>query len=89
MSVAAGINAIIKANTLQFPLTLTVRTLGVDGEFHFRTATAESLQDVVDIATVRAAGDLGVQITCDAIILFPPGFNPSPHRFRLHLPDTL
>ena len=86
MSVTAGIEAILRANEMSFPLTLAVRTLSCEtGEFHSRTVVAQSLQEVVDIAE---GGD-GARITCNGVVLFPPGMAVAPARFRLHLPDTL
>ena len=86
MSVTAGIEAILRANEMSFPLTLAVRTLSWEtGEFHSRTVVAQSLQEVVDIAE----GGNGARIMCNEIVLFPPGVAVTPSRFRLHLPDTL
>ena len=87
MSVAAHIGEILRTNGMtSFPLDLTVRTLSWEtGQVSVNAVTAQSLQEVVDIAN----GGNAPKIICKDVVLFPPGRSAGPISFRLHLPDTL
>ena len=90
MSTAANIETVLRANNmLSFPLRLNVRTLGTDGVSHEQTIVAESVQEVVNIATAPRTPAMGMKITSNGVTIFPTGGSAVPSRSRFHLPDSL
>jgi hypothetical protein len=90
MSAAANIETVLRENNMfSFQLRLNVRTLGTDGVSHEQTVVAESVQEVVDIATAPRTSALGVRITSNGVTIFPTGGATPSVRSRFHLPDSL